>query len=202
MTYTPTVWANETPASSPVKFKITDDVGGVLANSAKIELVTSVTPGTPVNATNLNKLEAGVQTAQATAEGAAGFVMASVSGSVSVGGSGSAVAMTFATEHLDTASMVNLTSYPTRVTIAAGYSGWYQVTAQVQFNGAVGTTVTLDVSGTPIDFVFSTSPAVFYNITRLAHLTAGTVLELWVAQTSGSTRTAYGALDVVLMKKD
>jgi hypothetical protein len=70
MPYTKTAWADEVPASSPVKYKITDDVEGVLADSAKIELVTSVTPGTPLNADNLNHLEDGVETAQETAEDA------------------------------------------------------------------------------------------------------------------------------------
>ena len=68
MPYTPTTWQDETPASTPIKYKITDDSSGVLGNSAKIELVTSVTPGTPINATNLNKMENGIQTAQSTAE--------------------------------------------------------------------------------------------------------------------------------------
>lgn len=58
--YSPTTWTNETPAASPVKYKITDDSSGVLANSAKIEVVTSVTAGTPLNATNFNKIEQGI----------------------------------------------------------------------------------------------------------------------------------------------
>jgi hypothetical protein len=63
-TYSPTTWADEVPASTPVKYKITDDIGGVLADSAKIELVTSVTPGTPLNAANLNHIEQGIEDAQ------------------------------------------------------------------------------------------------------------------------------------------
>ena len=60
MAYIPTVWADEIPDSSPVKYKITDDVGGELAGSAEIELVTDVTAGTPLNAANLNKMETGI----------------------------------------------------------------------------------------------------------------------------------------------
>ena len=61
--YTPTTWVDEIPVSSPVKYKITDDTGGVIANSAKIETVTEITAGTAVNAANLNKLESGVAAA-------------------------------------------------------------------------------------------------------------------------------------------
>lgn len=61
MPYVKTVWTDETPASTPVKYKITDDTGGITNASAKIELVTSVTPGTPLNATNLNKMEDGIE---------------------------------------------------------------------------------------------------------------------------------------------
>lgn len=60
MPYTPTNWTNEVPQSSPVKYKITDDSAGVVAASAKIELVTPVTPGTPVDATRMNKIEQGI----------------------------------------------------------------------------------------------------------------------------------------------
>ncbi len=61
MAYEPTVWADESPVSTPVKYKITDDSKGEVISSAKIEPVTSITPGTPLNAANLNHLEAGVQ---------------------------------------------------------------------------------------------------------------------------------------------
>ena len=68
MPYTPTVWTDEVPASTPVKYKITDDSSGIIANSAKIELVTSVTAGTALNAANFNKLEAAVEDAVTIAE--------------------------------------------------------------------------------------------------------------------------------------
>lgn len=70
MPYTPTVWTDEVPATTPVKYKITDDTSGILANSAKIEVVTSITPGTSVCAANLNKLEEGVEDAMDAAEAA------------------------------------------------------------------------------------------------------------------------------------
>lgn len=70
MTYVKTTWVDELPASLPVKYKLTDDTDGVIANSTKIELVTSVTSGTPVNASNLNHLETGVYNAQTAADAA------------------------------------------------------------------------------------------------------------------------------------
>lgn len=62
MAYTRTTWADEVPAASPVKYSITDDIGGIIASSAVIELVTSVTPGTPVAAAALNNIEEGILT--------------------------------------------------------------------------------------------------------------------------------------------
>lgn len=60
MSYTPTTWANEAPSETPVKYQIVDDVSGEIAGSATIDLVTSVTAGTPLNSTNLNKIEQGI----------------------------------------------------------------------------------------------------------------------------------------------
>lgn len=68
MPYTKTTWTDEIPASTPVKYVVTDDVLGEVAGSATIALVTSVTPGTALNATNMNKIETGIETAQAAAE--------------------------------------------------------------------------------------------------------------------------------------
>jgi len=69
MPYTKTTWVDEVPAASPVKYSITGDFEGEISASATIEIVTSVSPeGTPVNASNLNKIEEGIETAQETAE--------------------------------------------------------------------------------------------------------------------------------------
>lgn len=64
MPYTKTDWTDETPDSTPIKYKLTDDTEGVIAESAKIEIVTGITTGTPLNAANLNKIEEGIETAQ------------------------------------------------------------------------------------------------------------------------------------------
>ena len=68
MPYIKTTWIDEVPTSSPVKYKISHATDGDITTDAKIEVVTSVTPGTPVNSVNLNKIETGIETAQATAE--------------------------------------------------------------------------------------------------------------------------------------
>ena len=59
MTYVPTVWTDEILAGAP-KYSVTGDVEGELSASAVIQLVTGVTAGTPLNATNLNKFEQGL----------------------------------------------------------------------------------------------------------------------------------------------
>ncbi len=68
MPYIPTAWENETPASSPLKFTLKDADGNIIHDDVVIELKTSVTPGTPLNSTNMNKIESGIETAQETAE--------------------------------------------------------------------------------------------------------------------------------------
>ena len=66
-TYTPTNWVDEVPESTPVKYKMTDGVNGVLGEDVSIEVVTSITPGTPLNATTENNQETGIANAQADA---------------------------------------------------------------------------------------------------------------------------------------
>lgn len=63
MSYDPTVWEDETPTSTPVKFRIRNSGGSIVEDNATIEVVTPVDAGTPLNATNLNKLENGVKNA-------------------------------------------------------------------------------------------------------------------------------------------
>lgn len=71
MPYTKTNWVDEVPAGTPVKYKFTDDVLGIVASSAKIEVVTPITiPGTGLNAANMNKIEAALEDATNTAESA------------------------------------------------------------------------------------------------------------------------------------
>jgi hypothetical protein len=68
--YTPQAWQDEIPQTTPLRFKITLANGTVLAADATIELVTPVTPGTPINAARLTHMEEGIDTAQDTANDA------------------------------------------------------------------------------------------------------------------------------------
>lgn len=69
MPYTKTTWVDEVPTGTP-KYAIVGDVEGAITAGATIELVTPVTPGTPINASNLNKHEDAIELAVATAEDA------------------------------------------------------------------------------------------------------------------------------------
>ena len=64
-TYTPVTWSDEVPQTNPVQFNIKDSNGNILYANCKIEVATTITtPGTPVNAANLNHIETGIQVAQ------------------------------------------------------------------------------------------------------------------------------------------
>lgn len=65
MTYSKTIWTNEVPATTPVKYAIIGDVEGEISASATIAPVTSITPGTALNAANLNHIEDGVAAVEA-----------------------------------------------------------------------------------------------------------------------------------------
>jgi hypothetical protein len=60
--YTPTEWEDEVPGEDPVTY----DIAGLTAGKTIVPHV-AVTPGTPVNATNMNHIEAGIEDAQAMA---------------------------------------------------------------------------------------------------------------------------------------
>jgi hypothetical protein len=77
-TYTKTTWVDEIPDSTPVKYKITESIDGDITPSAKIEIVTGVTPGTPMNADNLNHMETGVYNAQVAADAAQATASAAI----------------------------------------------------------------------------------------------------------------------------
>ncbi len=69
-TYTPTVWVDSVPEETPIKYNIRDEDGVLVNENVSVETATLITPGTPVNAVNMNKLEQGVQSAQDTANDA------------------------------------------------------------------------------------------------------------------------------------
>lgn len=57
-------WVDSIPAETPIKYAIVDDSEGTVASSATIAPVTSITPGTPLNATTENYQEEGIYNAQ------------------------------------------------------------------------------------------------------------------------------------------
>ena len=65
--YQVTQWVNEVANGLPLRYRITRPDNSVLVEGAVIELLNVIVPGTPVNATNLNKIEGGVKTAQDSA---------------------------------------------------------------------------------------------------------------------------------------
>lgn len=70
MPYPKQTWTDEVPSTTPLKYKISQSADGDVAPNAEIVLVTPVTAGSPVNATRLNYMEEGIETAQDTAESA------------------------------------------------------------------------------------------------------------------------------------
>lgn len=70
MPYIKQTWTDEVPSTTPLKYKITQSSDGDVATDAKIELVTPVTTGSPLNAGRLNYMEEGIEVAQETAEDA------------------------------------------------------------------------------------------------------------------------------------
>lgn len=67
MSYTGTNWVDEIPATTPVKYRVKDNSDQILHDNVTIEVVTSVTPGTPLNASTLNKIETGIEDAHVAA---------------------------------------------------------------------------------------------------------------------------------------
>lgn len=57
--YTKTVWTDEVPAETPVKYRITEGAS-IIHEEAVIEPATDITPGTPITAANLNNMEEGI----------------------------------------------------------------------------------------------------------------------------------------------
>lgn len=58
--YVPLTWADEVPATTPVKYEVRQDGGAVIHTNVTIAPVTSITPGTPLTAANLNHIEQGI----------------------------------------------------------------------------------------------------------------------------------------------
>ena len=66
--YVPTDWLNETPDSNPVRYTLRDSEGNILYDDLTIDVKTTVTAGTPLDSTNMNKIENGIASAMNLAE--------------------------------------------------------------------------------------------------------------------------------------
>ncbi len=130
MAYTKTTWVDEVPAETPVKYKITDDTGGVIAESATIETVTSITAGTALNAANLNKIEEGLEAVAAQADAADKKypVLACYNGTVSLNTDGTVTLVQFNTEIYDPDGVFSNNRY------TASVSGYYFVASSILLN--------------------------------------------------------------------
>jgi hypothetical protein len=78
MAYTKTTWVDEVPASTPIKYSINGDIEGEISASAEIAVVTGITPGTAVNAANLNHAETGIYDAHVAAAAAQATATAAI----------------------------------------------------------------------------------------------------------------------------
>lgn len=199
MPYTPTTWTDETPATTPIKYKITDDTAGVLADSAKIEVVTSVTAGTPLDATRLNKLEQGVVDATDTADTALAEAQQLAADHVIHGArvyhntaqtiaTGVTTALAFNAERYDTGGVHSTVTDTSRLTAPA--AGVYVITGHVTWaaNATGNRTLYLMVNGTTnIAIQRGVSPeaaAWSQSIATLFELQAGDYVELVVRHTA------------------
>ncbi len=210
MAYTKTTWVNEAPATTPVKYKLTDDTLGIVAASAKIEVLTSVTPGTPMNATNLNHMEQGIEDAHALAAAAIGNAnIAVVSNSSLSIADGATIPVPFTSEDVDTSNFVDLGAHPTRITIPAGMGGWYSCNGVAYLDYYGDRRVTFYVNGSAVSWAFVEFYATtgigpsHLQINRMLYLAAGDYLELYVhkATGGGTTTTNRAWLEVALMYK-
>lgn len=61
--YVKTVWTDEVPDTTPIKYEIIEDTPDDLS-SVQINIITDVTAGTALSAANLNKIEQGIHDAQ------------------------------------------------------------------------------------------------------------------------------------------
>lgn len=211
--YEPTVWVNETPQTTPIKVKITDDVEGVLATSAKIEVVTPITPGTPVDATRLNKIEQGIKAASDAVDAlgdeiAAGPARCKVTRTTPQSIPNNAVtAVTFTSEVFDTAGM--FPGSGTEVTIPA--DGLYLVLAQALFasnaTGTVRQASVKRVGGSNVAFTNrAPAPSGHYSQLSASCITLfseGDRLTMEVFQNSGGAldlSVAYGAPSLTVVR--
>ena len=185
MPYTPTTWTDEVPASTPIKYVITDDVDGVIAASATIALVTSVTAGTPINATNLNKLETAMESAVDTADAAAvDAAAAEVSAAAAVVDAAAAIAAV-------KTQVVELQIVPTAIDVdGTSGIGYFFVPAAMNGMNLIRATAMVDTAG-----VTGATTVQVRNLTKYASndslSTAISIASAGTIATAGTVSTTY-----------
>jgi hypothetical protein len=214
MAYIPVVWTNEVPNGLPLRYKITDFDGTVLAEGAMIELLNALTPGTPVNATNLNHIEQGVKTAQDTADsgvskanaaqGSANLAQTAANtaqATANTAKTNAAAAQTAANSAAASASAAQATANTANTTAinAAAAAASAQSTANTALAEATERIPIIGYAERTTEF--STASETFVDVTSLSVTVtmpaAGTILVM----ASGSIRAAsmYGAANVRAM---
>lgn len=210
MPYTKTTWTDEVPASTPVKYVITDDVLGEVAGSATIALVTSVTPGTALNAANFNKIENALEDAIDDSELAlstanAAFALSELSQAI-------LFAVKTAVQNISASTYTDITGWETEVIKSGGCTfnkttgeitltaGRYYISASIEWETHnTGNRVLRIADGEGITYV-ATKPAtgwagsVILNVYVIVATTKTITLETW--QDSGGARD----LDYALVK--
>lgn len=213
MPYAKQTWTDEVPVSTPVRYKISESTDGDITPDAKIEPVTSVTAGSPVNAERLNYMEDGIETAQATAETAQETADAAKNASIAWINkltlqsipNNTYTAIQFATETLDTDAYWSV-GVPTR--IIAPYRGVYLVT----FYGGWDTnltgyrTITIRKNGSTTDefgqiFAPVSGVSAIHEFATILYMNASEYFEVLVMQTSGGSLNVNGRVQIALLGK-
>ena len=133
MPYTRTDWSNEAPDSTPILYDIKDAAGAAVHSDVQIEIKTTVTPGTPVNAANLNNLEQGVADAVEAAEEAMSLVGAGVPAIFSAKGDLAIASGALAASRLAVGSDMQILQARAGATLGLEWSG--PIYAQVRRTG-------------------------------------------------------------------
>lgn len=209
MPYTKQTWTDEVPVSTPVRYKISESTDGDITPDAKIEVVTSITAGSPVNATRLNYMEDGIETAQETAEQA--LLLENADGAIincltnQLISNSSNTKISFLTESLDTNSYWD-SGAPTRIELP--YTGLYLISIRVGWaSSSTGLrTIRIRKNGTSADEDIQIIPAytgtnVYQNFTTILSLESTDYIEVVITQDSGSSLNATCVFRIGLLGK-
>lgn len=193
ISYTPTSWVDEVPASTPVLYNILDSGGSPIEESVQIELETATTPGTAVNAAHLNNMETAIAALVAKSNARLNYVLLNAASQAVA--SGDIHYFSFSTETFDPWGFANIATYPDRLTIPAGYSGLYLVGMNVVIGAnATGTRYSnISKVGSPnvsyrgTELASPGARALYQTNFRFIYLAAGDYLKFGLYQDSGSS---------------